>query len=269
MNQSYKDTFQGTAWYYARYREGYPPELFELVKRKFDLKNEDRVLDLGCGTGKIAIPVSRFVQEVVAMDPEPEMISEGRGQATTRGIKNIVWINAGSADLPGLKGSTGSFKLVTMGTSFHWMDREQVLKDLFDIIADGGGLVITWNNSIWTKEQNDWQPAVKDVIKKYLGEKRRAGSGVYQIAPIRHEKFVAESKFKQMEMWKQHWIMSLTTDQVIGNLYSTSMANPAVLGKMKEAFETELRETLMKLKPEGVFSSESDVEAILAWKREE
>ena len=77
MVSPYKDIFQGTAWYYARFREGYPPEFFDLIKRKFDLLKGDRVLDLGCGTGQIAIPISASVKEVVAMDPEPEMISEG------------------------------------------------------------------------------------------------------------------------------------------------------------------------------------------------
>jgi ubiquinone/menaquinone biosynthesis C-methylase UbiE len=262
----YKDTFRGAAWYYARFREGYPDEFFDLIKREYNLSKSDRVLDLGCGTGQIPIPLAALVKEVVAMDPEPEMIAEGKKQAKIHGAENIVWIEGGSETLPEMEATLGRFKLVTMGTSFHWMDREKILNELYEIIIDGGGIVIVWNTSIWTRTPNDWQSAAKTVIKKYLGEERRAGSGYFQVLPRRHEEFVSESRFIRMETWTRHWVVSSTLDEVIGNLYSTSMANPYILGNSKEAFEEDLREALLKINSSGIFTSEGDLEAILAWK---
>lgn len=262
----YKDTFKGTAWYYARYREGYPDEFFELLKDKFCLSGNDRILDLGCGTGQIAIPLAGSVKEVVAMDPEPEMITEGKEQATSRNLNNITWIVGGSEDLPELREKLGRFKLVTIGTAFHWMDRKKVLDDLYEILTDEGGIAIAWNDSIWSGNAHEWLRIAGELVKKYLGEERRAGSGTYSVAPIKHEKFVAESSFTKTETWKYHWERSSTTDELIGNLYSTSMANPSVLGDKKEAFERELREALARLDPPDGFRSEGDTEAILAWK---
>ena len=69
-----------------------------------------------------------------------------------------------------------------------------------------------------------------------------------------------------METWKQHWNRNSTLDEVIGNLYSTSMANQNVLGSLIKDFEQELKEELMKSRPAGIFESEGDMEAILAWK---
>ncbi len=266
MAPACKDTFRGTAWYYARFREGYPKEFFNLIKRKFALSKSDRILDLGCGTGQIAILICTFVKEVVAMDPEPEMVAEGSNQATIRGARNIVWVEGGSDDLSAIGKNLGRFKLVTMGTSFHWMNREKTLEELHEMIIDGGGIAIVWNTSIWTNTPNDWQLAIREVISKWLGEERRAGSAVYQAPVKRHEQIVKESKFKRMEMWKHHWVVSSTLDSVVGNLYSTSGANPHILGGKKEAFEQDLRETLLKVNPSGVFSSEGDLEAILTWK---
>lgn len=266
MASDYKDIFRGTAWYYARYREGYPQEFFDYIRDRFDFSKDDRVLDLGCGTGQIAIPISKFAHEVVAMDPEPEMIQEGKEQAKQADARNVVWIEGGSEDLPGMKQELGTFRLVAMGTSFHWMNREKILDELYGIITDDGGIVIVWNTSIWAEVSNDWQAAVKTVIKKYLGEERRAGSGYFQVLPRRHEEFVRESKFKRMEMWSHHWTLFSSLDEVIGNLYSTSGANPYILGDKKEAFEKDLRETLTKLNSSDVFLYEGDLEAILAWK---
>jgi ubiquinone/menaquinone biosynthesis C-methylase UbiE len=266
MAAAYKDTFRGTAWYYARFREGYPEEFFDLIVRKFNLTKSSRVLDLGCGTGQIAIPLCTSVKEVVAMDPEPEMLAEGKMQTDKSKASNIQWIEGGSGDLPGLESELGKFDLVTIGTAFHWMERVKTLAELHGMIIDGGGIAIVWNTSIWTDSPNEWQMAVRKVISKWLGEERRAGSGVYQAPVKRHEQIVQESQFKRTEMWKYHWNTLLTLDSVVGNLYSTSGANPYILGSKKDAFEKDLREALLKLNPSGSFSSEGDLEAILSWK---
>jgi hypothetical protein len=39
-------------------------------------------------------------------------------------VTNITWVAGSSQDLPG---ELGRFRLATMGRSFHWMVREQVL----------------------------------------------------------------------------------------------------------------------------------------------
>ena len=265
---NYKDTFKGTAWYYSRFREGYPDEFFELLRSKFSLSKNDRVLDMGCGTGQIAIPLARVVKEVVAMDPEPEMIAEGKEQVATSGVSNITWLEGGSDDLTDIRDKLGRFKLVAIGTAFHWMDRKKVLAELYEIISDDGGIAIASNTSIWTYEPYEWLTTVKELIRKYLGEERRAGSGTYNVAPIRHEVFVEGSAFVNMEKWIHHWVRSMTLDELIGNLYSTSMANPSVLGDKKEAFENELCEALVRLNPSDEFRSEGDMETILAFKRD-
>ena len=266
MTSDYKDIFRGTAWYYARYREGYPEVFFDLIRHKFNLQKSDRVLDLGCGTGQIAIPISAFVQEVVAMDPEPEMIIEGKKHAEMQGAVNIAWIEGGSEVLPRIKEDLGNFKLVTMGNSFHWMEQERTLDELYGMITEDGGIVIAGNNSIWTRVPNDWQLAVQGVIKKYLGEERRAGSGTFKAPTRRYEEIIQESRFKRTERWQHHWAISSTLDEVIGNLYSTSFVNPHILGDNKESFEKDLREALLKIDSSGIFTSEGDLEAILAWK---
>ena len=135
-------------------------------------------------------------------------------------------------------------------------------------ISNDGGIVIAWNTSIWTHRQYEWLMTVRELIRKYLGEERRAGSGTYNVAPIKHEIFVTGSSFTKVETWKHHWMRFVTLDELIGNLYSTSMANPAVLGDKKEAFESELREALARLESPDGFKSEGDAETILAWKRD-
>ena len=60
------ELFRSTAPYYARYRVGYPPELFTPLAERFSLDGTQLSLDLGCGTGQITIPLAAHVRQVVA-----------------------------------------------------------------------------------------------------------------------------------------------------------------------------------------------------------
>lgn len=71
------------------------------------------------------------------------------------------------------------FRVTTMGESFHWMDREQVLDALFDITDPNGGIVI-----VSKKESGPlgYQKVIGEIITNFLGPKRRAGKGNTAIA---------------------------------------------------------------------------------------
>ena len=261
MTKSYKDIFKGTAWFYARNRAGYPQAFFDMIKDKFNLSKNDRVLDLGCGTGQIAIPICQYVREVVAMDPEPEMLAEGKIMAEKSGASHIWWIEGGSEDLVDMESELGKFQLAVVATAFHWMNREKTLDDLYEMLNEGGGIVIAnLDNNLFRK------PEIVQVVKKWLGEERRAGSGVYKPPARPHEEVISESKFHRMEFWQYPLVFTNDIDGIIGNIYSTSMANQEVLGDKKEAFEKDLRDTLLKVNPSGKFVSEGQVQAFLAWK---
>ena len=45
--------------YYARYRRGYPPAAVDTVAQTFALDTSDVVVDLGCGTGPLTLPLAK------------------------------------------------------------------------------------------------------------------------------------------------------------------------------------------------------------------
>ena len=59
----------------------------------------DRVLDVAAGSGNAAIPAARRGAQVVASDLTPELLDEGRRQATRAGV-NIEWREADAEALP-------------------------------------------------------------------------------------------------------------------------------------------------------------------------
>jgi SAM-dependent methyltransferase len=252
--------FQGTASYYARYRSPYPREFFDHLVRVFQLDGRGRALDLGCGTGQLAIPLAPYFERVVAMDPDPEMIAEVSAASNRSGLSNLDFVLGSSFDLvPAM----GEFRLVTMGESFHWMDRDQVLRTLETMIVPGGGL------AIGSKKLNmpaGYQETVDQLLKEFLGEKRRAGQSYYSHPEERHETALARSSFVLLDAWKQECMYDWTISDAIGFLYSTSYANKRLLGDQAKHFEQELRRILVRIEPQGVFKIGVIVSALLARK---
>ena len=256
--------FHGLAPYYVKYRPSYPAALFQLLKEKFSLDGTGRLLDLGTGTGELAIPLSREFQEVVAIDKNPEMIEEGKRKAESEGIENITWlVNSVEQTIQDL----GSFRLITAGSSLHWMDRELVLQKACEALENNGGLAIISGRSIWNGTE-EWQKKVIEVVKKYLGEERRAGSGLYPAHQKNHMEVLRKSKFQDVQVHKIISPHSWTIETILGNLYSTSFASKHLFGQKLKNFESEVRKELLAMSPIGMFQEQIPREIILVWKRE-
>lgn len=258
--------FQGAAQYYSRFRKGYPPFFFDFLVNHFKLNGQSRVLDLGTGTGQIAIPIAGLVGEVVAVDPDKEMLDEGKRLAQDKGILNISWVNCVAEELPT---DLGLFDLITMGASFHWMEQDKVLEEVYGLTKPGGGIAIVSNtDSIYRNTNNEpWKTVAQKVIEKYLGEKRRAGGALFEGGKERFEDIIKRSKFSDLEHFNREYFQDWTIEQILGFLSSTSFASRRLLGDRINDFENELRAKLLKINSSGVFTEQAKVEALIACKK--
>jgi RimJ/RimL family protein N-acetyltransferase len=173
------------------------------------------------------------------------MLAEAGKSARTAGITNVTWVQGNSADLPG---DFGRFLLVTMGRSFHWMDREQVLTAL-DAIVDYDGAVVLANDSCPVRPSSPWQQAVEDIQYRFLP----ADSVPPTPLPGRmnspadhqpHEQILARSAFRHVDRRVYEFERPWAVDQVIGYLYSTSLPLRRLLGDRLPVFEQEITDTL-------------------------
>lgn len=255
------DLFASTAEYYARYRPGYPAEVFDRIRAAFHLDGTGRLLDLGCGTGEVALRLHADVEEVVGVDPSPEMITEAQRQSAHRGATNVRWLCMPAEDIAA---DLGRFRLVTIACAFHWMRRDVVLQKSYDLLTPGGGLVILGNpGGIWSGTE-PWEQAARTVVQRWLGPARRNLTGA--VPQDREEDAVARSPFVNMTRGFHLWQRDVDIDTIAGELYSTSFANKTLLGANAPAFEADLRHTLLALTPTARFTQPLRTEYILAHK---
>lgn len=240
------DLFTGTADAYARFRPPYPDALFKALLDEVPPSHR-LLVDLGCGTGEIAIPLSTPFEQVVAVDIEPEMVATGTAKAAALGIDNIDWRVSRAEDV---RFPEGSVHLVTIGAAFHWMDRPAVAAQCLEWLASGHCVAVLGSNSPWTGEA-PWQQVAVDVMRRRLGEHRRAGSGTFERPAEPHEVVLAAAGFADVEERPFPVEHVWTLDGFLGYLASTSFAGPEVLGDEAVAFENEMRAELLAYDPSG------------------
>ena len=109
-----------------------------------ELEKGMRVLDIGCGPGRVTLPVAREVGatgEVVAIDLQPGMLRRAQERARAANLDNIrflqIGIGAGTLDV----GLADRALLVTVLGEIP--DREAALKEVFAALRPGGFLSVT------------------------------------------------------------------------------------------------------------------------------
>jgi len=256
--------FEGTAAYYSRYRFGYPEAVFGFLVERFNLGPDTPVLDLGCGTGQLAIPLAHREIPVHAVDPDIDMLAEGLRVEAAQDVMGVAWRRGDDRSLDRLM--LPPLKLCVMGASFHWTDRDALMTDLDGRIArDGGVVVLDGGQGVWFDGgAHDWGVAAKDVVQEFLGQDRRAGGGVYTHPKDRHEVVLRRSPFSNVTAHTFTSPKTLSVEDIIGLQLSTSYASPAQLGDKIDDFRARLSERLMELSPSGVFKGEIAHVALVA-----
>lgn len=258
------ELFGGTHEYYAKYRPSIPQEVIDIIVDWFSLKLEDRILDLGCGTGQVALAMEGKCAEIVCLDIDPEMLNQAKiVLQDINSESRFTWINRGAEELSLIKDELGVFKAVTISRAFHWMNQEQVLSDIDDLISDDGGIAILGDKSFWS-DREEWQRVIKSVIQKYLGEERRAGSGTFKSSSEPWENVISQSSFKRVVTRQISTVRYWNVESITGWLFSSSFASSVHFGDQTQEFQQEIEKRLLDLNPSGSFREDAVFSVILA-----
>jgi len=253
--------FAGTVPYYDRFRAPYAHAAFDFIVERYSLCEDARALDLGCGPGTIAIPLSYAAAEVVAVDADVDMIAEGSRLAATRGRHNIRWLWSRAEDI---SLGAGPFRLATIGQAFQWMDRDEVLQKLSLLIAEGGGLALV--NPGKRRPQESWEPVAGQVIARFLGRQTRHPKCNPQ--EPKHEPSLVRSEYFS-KFTAHEFPSTITRDikSIIGCIYSKSGSAKPLFSENSQIFEAVLTEALLRENPTGVFKEQLETEVVIAPKR--
>jgi ubiquinone/menaquinone biosynthesis C-methylase UbiE len=171
--------FSSIAREYAKFRPGYPPELFAWLAAS--APRRDAAWDCGCGSGQASLALAEHFTRVHATDVAPEQIDAARPHPR-------VAYSVAPAEHSGLDAE--SVDLVAVAQALHWFDVEAFLAEARRV-ARPGALVAAWTYP--RPELAD--PALdrlffafyRDVVGPYWPPERRHVEANYQTLPFPFE----------------------------------------------------------------------------------
>lgn len=139
----------------TRDRDGINTLERELIQTFFP--QGSRLVDLGAGAGREALPIAELGYDVAAVDIVPGMLRSGRRAASQRGLE-IQWVQANVAALPFPDGAfRGALLLAQLLEHFHGRaQRIAVLREAARVVGPGGHLLVSAHNGLWHPGFRRW-----------------------------------------------------------------------------------------------------------------
>jgi hypothetical protein len=124
----------------------------------------------------------------------------------------------------------GRFRLVTMGRSFHWMDRVDTLKRL-DRILEPDGAVALFDVKAIHQGPGDWHRRFDEILERHAPEPPvwRSPEWTDQAAVL------IDSAFRRIDGLSVVERMSLPANHIVDRALSISRTSPDALGPAKAA----------------------------------
>lgn len=131
-----------------------------------------RVLDLGCGTGRVAIPLSKLGHHVTAIDLSEEMLRVAGAKATAAGVR-LDRVRANIVTLDAICDQTFDAVLClfsTLGMVAGAPHRREVVEHAHRLLRTGGLLLLHVHNRwhhLRTRRGRGW--LVRDTVRSFRG----------------------------------------------------------------------------------------------------
>jgi trans-aconitate 2-methyltransferase len=130
-----------TDWNGASYHQISAPQQTwgRRVLERIELEGDERVLDIGCGTGRVTAELAARVPggRVVGVDQSPSML-ETAGAWLHEHAPNASLVQADASSLPFRR----AFQAVFSTATFHWVhDHAALFRSVIQALAPGGRLV--------------------------------------------------------------------------------------------------------------------------------
>lgn len=156
------EVFDAVAEAYDRERPSYPSELIDAACATAGLAPGSRVLEIGCGTGKLTEGLVERGLVVDAVDPGPNMIAFAR-----RRVRDSHRVEFHVGRFEDVSLPERSFDAVFSATAFHWIDPKVGWAKAARMLRPGGTLALIMHISYRDESTTADDEALHEVFRQY------------------------------------------------------------------------------------------------------
>ncbi len=203
--------FTGLANDYTRYRPDYALAALRAILGIVALPiAKIEAVDVGAGTGIWSrMMAGTGIRAVTAIEPNDDMRVQGAAHPDNG---HIVW-GKGSGEDTGL--ATGSADLVSMASSFHWVDFDKGTAEFERLLRPGGCFVALWNPRFI--EANPLLVEIEAYLSTLKGGGiKRVSSGRSEFTDTLTERLEGCGRFAEVVYLESKHVLAFTPERYIG-----------------------------------------------------
>jgi len=225
---------------YLLYRNGYPASFFSRLKKLGIGLPKQSILDLGTGTGALAIPFAQQGALVTGVDPAEGQIEAAYQRSRVMGL----WVNLliSPAEDTGLPDH--AYDVVTASMCWGYIDKKTGAAEVSRLLKPKGLFLIS--SIHWSAEDGSVAEKTNDLIASYnpdYGKKNSTEDKSYGLPEW------AEGYFKRPIRENYVEAISFSKEAWLGRIRASKWIGASLLPGEVEAFDREHRE-LLKGEPE-------------------
>jgi SAM-dependent methyltransferase len=160
------ELFDDIAEAYDEVRRGYPDVLVDAALERGGLMAGSRVVEVGCGTGKLTEALAARDLSVDAVDVGARMIAMALRRVGSTGLVRFHVGRFEEVDLP-----TGSFDAVFSATAFHWIDPTVGWRKVAELLRPDGLLALLSHRTAADEHTAAFEAGFRDIWAEYTGDR--------------------------------------------------------------------------------------------------
>jgi len=234
-----RTTFNSASSRYHRARPEYPAALFDALVRLARLRPGDRLLEVGCATGKATIPLARRGFQITCVELGADLAAEAR--RNLHGFPGVTIVNEAfetwEPPQPG-------FALVFAATAWHWIDPAVRYRKAWELLRDGGHLAFWSATHAFPAGGDRFFHEIQDVYDE-INEGLPAGAQFLEAAELPDERAEIEATglFTDVEIRHFGWEIEYTAEEYI-RLLDTFSGHIAMAQWQRDRLYGEIRRRL-------------------------
>lgn len=161
------EVFDSVAQAYDDVRRGYPTALVDAALTRGALRAGSRVVEVGCGTGKLTESLVARGLRVHAVDPGARMIDVARRRV---GGSPLVQFHVARFEDVAFAGR--SFDAIFSATAFHWVDPTIGWRKAASLLDPGRLLALLTYRTVADEGSADLEAGFRDLWERYVPDDR-------------------------------------------------------------------------------------------------
>lgn len=213
-----KDNFSRQSAQYAKYRPGYPKELFDFILAH--APGRDIAWDCGTGNGQTAKQLAAHFHKVMATDISEGQLREGQKA-------NNIFYSLQTAEQTNF--TENYFDLVTVSQALHWFKLDRFYAEVKRVTKAGGWIAVwTYNLPFISPEIDEWirVKLYQDILGNYWDYERKMVDEKYASIPFPFEEILCPVFNLRFEWTPEELTGYINTWSALQKFVSANSFNP-------------------------------------------